>query len=74
LHYFVKNHGRAYAFAATLAHLAGGVLWRGRLLIQHKDPGDPPYYLADLTAHHLRAAWRRLLSAAQFPRKTRPLI
>jgi N-acetylglucosaminyl-diphospho-decaprenol L-rhamnosyltransferase len=74
LHYFVKNHGRAYAFAATLAHLAGGVLWRGRLLIQHKDPGDPPHYLADLAAHHLRAAWRRLLSAAQFPRKTRPLI
>jgi len=54
LHYFVKTHGRAYATLATLAHLAGGVLWRARLLIQRKDRGDPPGYLTDLTAHALR--------------------
>jgi N-acetylglucosaminyl-diphospho-decaprenol L-rhamnosyltransferase len=72
LHYLVKNHGRPYAFAATLAHLAGGVLWRGRLLIQRKDPGDPPRYLRDLAAHHLRAAWRSVRPRKYFPRKTRP--
>lgn len=54
LHYFTKNHGRAYAAAATLATLAGGSLWRLRLLVQRKDRGDPPGFLRDLAAHHLR--------------------
>lgn len=74
LHYLVKNHGRCYAFAATLAHLAGGLLWRGRLMIQRKDPGDPPRYLSDLTAHHLRAAWRSARTQGRISRKTRPLV
>ncbi|MEO5616024.1 MAG: glycosyltransferase [Cypionkella sp.] len=56
LHYFVKNHGVGYAVAATLALLAGGILWRARLMIQRKDRGDPPLYLTDLTLHALRAA------------------
>ena len=55
LHYFVKNHGRFYAFAATLAHLAGGVLWRLRLAVQRKDRGDPPQYLRDMMWHSLGA-------------------
>ena len=55
LHYFVKNHGRFYAFAATLAHLAGGVLWRLRLAVQRKDRGDPPQYLRDMMWHGLGA-------------------
>lgn len=55
LHYLVKNHGRIYAGAATLALLAGGVLWRARLLIHAKDRGDPPNYLRDVAAHWLRA-------------------
>ena len=55
LHYFVKNHGRFYAFAATLAHLAGGVLWRLRLAVQRKDRGDPPQYLRDMIWHSLGA-------------------
>jgi N-acetylglucosaminyl-diphospho-decaprenol L-rhamnosyltransferase len=54
LHYFTKVHGRGYAFLATLAHLAGGVLWRARLLLQRKDRGDPPYFLRDLAGHYLR--------------------
>ncbi len=58
LHYFTKNHGRAYAALASLATLAGGALWRTRLLIQRKDRGDPPRYLRDLTAHHLRHLFR----------------
>jgi N-acetylglucosaminyl-diphospho-decaprenol L-rhamnosyltransferase len=59
LHYFLKNHGVAYTTAATLALLAGGLLWRARLLIQRKDRGDPPRYLRDLTAHHLAATLKR---------------
>lgn len=55
LHYFTKNHGAVYATLATLALLAGGVLWRVRLLIQRKDRGYPPHYLRDLVAHDLRA-------------------
>jgi hypothetical protein len=58
LHYFTKQHGRAYAALATLAALAGGGLWRFRLLIQRKDRGDPPRYLRDMTAHHLRHGFR----------------
>lgn len=56
LYYFTKTHGRAYALAATLAHLAGGALWRARLLIQHKDRGDPPRYLRDMAKHLIGSA------------------
>jgi hypothetical protein len=54
-HYFTKVHGRAYAVAATLAALAGGALWRLRLLVQRRDRGDPPHFLRDMAAHHLHA-------------------
>lgn len=54
LHYFTKNHGRAYAALASLAAVAGGALWRLRLLIQRRDRQDPPFFLRDLVAHHLR--------------------
>ena len=57
LRYFTKNHGRLYAAGATLATLAGGALWRLRLLVQRKDRGDPPRYLRDLAWHHLRHAF-----------------
>lgn len=73
LHYYVKNHGRAYAMAATLATLAGGLLWRARLLIQRKDRGDPPRYLRDLVAHGLRAMIRPIFSGKRPEAKTRPV-
>lgn len=60
LHYFVKTHGAAYATAATLSLLAGGMMWRARLMIQRKDRGDPPHYLRDLAAHDVRALARSL--------------
>lgn len=53
--YFEKAHGRATWAAATLAHLAGGVLWRLRLLASRKEPQDPPRFLRDLARHALRA-------------------
>lgn len=72
LHYYVKNHGWLYAFAATLAALLGGVLWRARLIFQRKDRGDPPRYLRDLVAHDARAMMRSLLSGKTAKTKTRP--
>ncbi len=68
LHYFTKNHGRLYAAGATLATVAAGALWRLRLLIQRKNRGDPPRYLRDLAAHHLRHAFRPMGRAQ--PRNT----
>ncbi|MFT4150849.1 MAG: glycosyltransferase family 2 protein [Paracoccaceae bacterium] len=56
LYYFTKVHGAGYAALATAATLAGGLLWRARLLIQRKDRGDPPRYLTDMTVHAIRAA------------------
>ena len=56
LHYFVVTGGRGQAVAATLAHIAGSLLWRARLMVHSKDRGDPPRYLRDLIAHAGRAA------------------
>jgi hypothetical protein len=59
LHYFTKNHGAGYAAAATLARLAGGLIWQARRLVQGKPELDPPYFLRDLCAHSLCAMFRR---------------
>jgi N-acetylglucosaminyl-diphospho-decaprenol L-rhamnosyltransferase len=55
LHYLVKNHGKAYAAAATLAVLAGGLIWKVRLLFQQKAHGDTPHFLRDLALHALKS-------------------
>ncbi|MEI2687960.1 MAG: glycosyltransferase family 2 protein [Cypionkella sp.] len=72
LHYFTKSHGRAYAVAATVAHIAGGVFWRARLLVQRKDPGDPPRYLSDLTIHAMRRGVAALFRGPVAQTQTRP--
>lgn len=59
-HYFTKNHGRAYAAVATLAHLAGGLLWRLRRVLQRKAQADPDHFLRDLVFHDLGAMTRPL--------------
>jgi GT2 family glycosyltransferase len=59
LRYFVKNHGAAYAGAATLAHLAGGLIWRARRLVTRHPPCDPPKFLSDLALHATSAALGR---------------
>lgn len=58
-YYFCKNHGRCYAAMATLAHGAGGVIHRLRMLVQRKERGDPPGFLRHLLRHDAGA----LLSA-----------
>ena len=53
--YFAKHHGRAYAVAATLAHLSGGALWQIRRAVQRSPHADPPGFLRDLAAHAIRS-------------------
>ncbi|OUS33354.1 glycosyl transferase [Rhodobacterales bacterium 56_14_T64] len=55
LHYFIKNHGGLYAAVATLALLAGGLIWRLRRLLSNKPRRDPPHFLRDLISHALRS-------------------
>jgi GT2 family glycosyltransferase len=45
--YFVKNHGRLYAWCANAAWAAGFVIWRVRRLVQGKPDNDPPHMLWD---------------------------
>jgi GT2 family glycosyltransferase len=55
LRYFVKHHGVAYAAATTLALVAGGLVWRARMVLQRLPPCDPPHFLRDLVVHAFRA-------------------
>lgn len=52
-YYFTKVHGRVYAALATLARIAGGVIWRLRRLVSPRPLGDPPRFLRDLVSHSL---------------------
>lgn len=52
-HYFAKNHGRAYAAMATLAHMAGLGLYGLRALVQRRKHHAPPYFFLDFLAHSL---------------------
>ncbi|MEI4262294.1 glycosyltransferase family 2 protein [Roseovarius sp. D0-M9] len=54
LHYFVQNHGRAYAVAATVARALGEALWRVRCVLTGCTRRDPPHFLRDLIMHGLR--------------------
>lgn len=54
-YYFAKNHGVLYAAAATLAHVAGGLIWRLRRLVQRKPPIDPPGFLRRLIRQDAQA-------------------
>ena len=59
LYYFTKNHGRAYACAATLARICGSALWRVRVALSGKPLGDPPHFLRDLCVHFVRSFGRK---------------
>lgn len=47
-HYFIKNHGRAYAAAAWLARLAGGAIHITRCALTGHKSQDPPGFYGDL--------------------------
>ena len=47
-HYFVKNHGRAYAALAWLARVSGTCIHALRCKIGNRTPQDPPHFLSDL--------------------------
>ena len=49
--YFVKNHGRFYAFMADVAWTCGYVGWRIRQLLTGKKNDDPPKLLRDFLRH-----------------------
>ena len=53
--YFEKHHGRANAFLATAAHLAGTGLWCLRCLIQRRNTELPKGHVARLARHALRS-------------------
>ena len=55
-HYFEKNHGRAYAWLATGAHLAGIGIYALRMLAGRRQRHWPPYFLRDLVKHTVRRA------------------
>ncbi|MFK7837224.1 MAG: glycosyltransferase family 2 protein [Sulfitobacter sp.] len=47
-HYFVKNHGRAYAALALIAKLAGGAIHSLRCTLTGRNRQDPPGFYRDL--------------------------
>lgn len=51
LHYFTKNHGRAYAACATALHLAGGGLHLLRCKITGKSHDGAPHFLRTMARH-----------------------
>ncbi|GGG78398.1 glycosyl transferase [Salipiger pallidus] len=59
-YYYCKSHGRGTAMLATLAHAAGGALWRLRRVVQRKPKADPDHFLRDLLWHDFKAFFRPL--------------
>ncbi|MBN2629188.1 MAG: glycosyltransferase family 2 protein [Rhodobacteraceae bacterium] len=68
LYYYTKTHGALYAGAATGAHLAGGLLWRLRGIVQRVKNDDPDHYLWDMFAHAVRRGF-----GAVWPGRAGPL-
>ncbi len=58
MRYFVKMHGGIYAAVATMAHIAGTLLYRTRRLVSDKPRVDPRHFLRDFIWHALRAVVR----------------
>lgn len=55
-HYFIKNHGRTYLVGATLARIAGGLLWRARRVISPRPLAEPRWFLTDFVRHAVRSS------------------
>ena len=52
-HYFLKNHGRRYLWAANAAFVVGFSLWRVRRRVQGKPDPDRPSFLSDFIRYNL---------------------
>ncbi len=63
--YFTKRGGRAYAAAATLAHLAGAGVWKLRRLVERKEERIAPYFLRDLVTCTLQSLRGRAIGSAR---------
>ncbi|MBA84253.1 MAG: glycosyl transferase [Rhodobacteraceae bacterium] len=72
LHYFAKNHGAAYAVAATCVHLLGGGLYWLRRQLDRKPTGMAPHFLRSLLAHDLKSILRASVGARE-PSLARPV-
>ncbi|MCC5972565.1 MAG: glycosyltransferase family 2 protein [Rubellimicrobium sp.] len=72
LYYFRKNHGWFGAWAATKAHIAGGLIHRLRAGLTGKRPVDPPGFLRRLIAHDTAALLRPTTRRADPPRASDP--
>jgi N-acetylglucosaminyl-diphospho-decaprenol L-rhamnosyltransferase len=58
-YYFRKRGGTLRAVAATLAHLAGGLILRFRRLLNRSIPSGPPHFLRDMLGHAARQLVRQ---------------
>lgn len=57
-YYFRKTGGTGRAVAATLAHVAGGLILRARRLVRPSIPPGAPHFLRDLMGHAVRQLLR----------------
>lgn len=67
-HYFRKNHGRAYAAAATMLHLVTGGLHWFRCVLTGKERGEPRWFLTGMIKCELRAIARTFTRARRHSR------
>jgi N-acetylglucosaminyl-diphospho-decaprenol L-rhamnosyltransferase len=51
-HYFTKNHGAAYTWAANVAHAAGLLTFKARAGLQKKPDPDPVNFLQDFARYN----------------------
>jgi N-acetylglucosaminyl-diphospho-decaprenol L-rhamnosyltransferase len=51
-YYFLKNHGRAYTWAANAVHAAGLATYKVRARLQRKDDPDPARFLRDFVRYN----------------------
>jgi len=51
-HYFLKNHGRAYTWAANTGHAAGLLTFKLRAPLQKKPDADPTRYWRDFVRYN----------------------
>jgi len=64
-YYFTKNHGRAYAVAATVMHLTGGGLHWLRCKLTGKTNTGAPHFLRTMARHDAKALFRAPQSVPQ---------